>query len=100
MATKRVTLLEDLTVYQAATHKQQLLDALAADGAVEIDLSQVGEIDTAGLQLLILGKREALRLGCDFRIVAHSPEVRRTIDFCNLTAFFGDPVVITACEAV
>jgi anti-sigma B factor antagonist len=100
MAANRVTLHEDLTIYHAAEHKQQLLDALAGDGAVEVDLSQVGEIDTAGLQLLILGKREALRRGGDFRIVAHSPEIRRTIDFCNLTGFFGDPVVITAREGV
>lgn len=98
MAATRVTLHEDMTIYQAAAHKQQLLDALASDGPVEVDLSQVGEIDTAGLQLLILGKREALNRGSDFRIVAHSPEVRRTIDFCNLTGFFGDPIVITAHE--
>ena len=31
-------------------------------------------------------------------IVAHSPAVRQTLDFCNLAAFFGDPVVITAHE--
>lgn len=100
MAANRVTLHEDLSIYQASAQKQQLLDALAQGGALELDLAQVGEIDTAGLQLLILGKREALRLGCDFRIVAHSPEVRRAIDLCNLTAFFGDPVVITASEAI
>ena len=55
-------------------------------------------MDTAGLQLLILAKREAARQGKSLSIVAHSPAVSQTIDFCNLTAFFGDPVVITAHE--
>ncbi|MQY51759.1 STAS domain-containing protein [Rhodocyclus tenuis] len=97
--TNRITLIDDLTIYHAEAQKQLLLDALAAPGAVEADLSQAGEIDTAGLQLLILAKREALRQGKDFHIVAHSPAVRQTIDFCNLTAFFGDPVVIPAHES-
>jgi anti-anti-sigma factor len=97
---ERITLNEDLTIYHAAGHLQQLCDALAHNEVVEVDLSQSAEIDTAGLQVLIIGKREASRLGKKFRIVAHSTEVRRTIDFCNLTTFFGDPVVISASESV
>jgi anti-anti-sigma factor len=96
----RLTLVEDLTIYHAAEIKLRLEEALGSDGPLELDLSQVGETDTAGLQLLILAKREAARLGKDMRIVAHSPSVRQTIDFCNLASFFGDPVVITAHEEV
>jgi anti-anti-sigma regulatory factor len=48
--------------------------------------------------LLILAKQEAARKEKSMAIVAHSPAVRETLDFCNLTAFFGDPVVITARE--
>lgn len=97
-ANNRLTILEDLTIYNAMEHKQKLLDALNAASHLELDLSQVGEIDTAGLQLLLLAKREAARLNKDLDIVAHSPNVRQTLDFCNLTAFFGDPVVISAHE--
>ena len=46
----------------------------------------------------MLAKREAGRLNKQLSIVAHSPAVRQTIDFCNLAAFFGDPVIITAHE--
>ncbi|MDD2743976.1 MAG: STAS domain-containing protein [Rhodocyclaceae bacterium] len=94
----RLTILEDLTIYHALEHKQKLLDALNQADRLELDLSQVVEIDTAGLQLLILAKREAARLNKDLDIVAHSPNVRQTLDFCNLAAFFGDPVVISAHE--
>lgn len=90
---------EDLTIYNALAQKQQLLDALAAVDELELNLSQVAEMDTAGLQLLILLKREALRAGKCVRIVAHSQAVSSVIDFCNMAAEFGDPLVIPACEA-
>ena len=65
---------------------------------LELDLLQVGEIDTAGLQLLILLKKEAQRSGKRLSIVAHSQAVRAVIDFCNLAAELGDPLVIPAAE--
>lgn len=99
MATeKRLSVIEDMTIYNALEQKQRLMAALAEADLLELDLSQVGEMDTAGLQLLILCKREAARLNKSVTIVAHSPAVRQTLDFCQLATFFGDPVVITAHE--
>lgn len=97
-ASSRLAIQEDMTIYQALEQKQQLMLALQATDALDLDLAQVGEIDTAGLQLLLLAKREAGRLGKQLAIVAHSPVVRQTLDFCNLAGFFGDPVIITAQE--
>jgi anti-sigma B factor antagonist len=97
-AINRLSISQDLTIYHSLEQKQQLVSALEGSDGLELDLSQVGDIDTAGLQLLILGKREATRLNKTFSIVAHSPAVRQTLDFCNLATFFGDPVVITARE--
>lgn len=96
--TTRLTLQEDLTIYQALEQKKQLLDALNAADELELDLAQVAEIDTAGLQLLILAKREAQNAGKKLTIVAHSQSVRAVIDFCNLAATLGDPLVIPAGE--
>lgn len=98
MDSTRLSFLEDLTIYNAMEQKQQLVKVLEADRTIELDLSQVGEIDTSGLQLLILAKREAARLNKELTIVAHSPAVRQTLDFCNLATFFGDPMVISAHE--
>lgn len=89
----------DFTIYHAQEVKQLLLDALLGNSELELDLSQVGEMDAAGLQLLILLKKEAQRSGKQVRIVAHSPAVRDVIDFCNIAAEFGDPLVIPAHEA-
>lgn len=94
----RLVIVEDMTIYNALDQKKRLVAALDGADGLELDLSQVAEIDSAGLQLLILTKREAARLGKQMSIVAHSPAVRQMLDFCNLAAFFGDPVVITAHE--
>jgi anti-anti-sigma factor len=90
---------EDLTIYHALEQKQVLLDALASTSELELNLSHIGAIDTAGLQLLILLKKEAQRAGKQVRIVAHSQAVSSVIDFCNMAAEFGDPLVIPAHEA-
>jgi len=92
-------LTEDLSIYHANEHKQLLLDALSSTDHLELDLSQVSEIDSAGLQLLILLKKEAQRAGKRISIVAHSQSVRSVIDFCNLAAELGDPLLIPAAEA-
>ena len=94
-----LTLTEDLTIYHALEQKSALLNALADTDDLELDLMHVGEIDTAGLQLLILLKKEAQRAGKTISIVAHSQSVRAVIDFCNLAAELGDPLVIPAAEA-
>jgi anti-anti-sigma factor len=88
----------DLTIYCASEIKQRLIDGIHAAAVLEIDLSHVAEIDTAGLQLLALAKRESQKLGHALRIVGHSPAVREVIEFFNLVAFFGDPLVIPANE--
>lgn len=96
---QRLALTEDLTIYNALEQKRVLLEALAQVDELELDLLPVNEIDTAGMQLLILLKREAARLGKSVNIVAHSQAVRELIDFCNLATELGDPLVIPAAES-
>lgn len=88
-----------MTIYHALELKQLLLDALAETDELELNLSQVAEMDAAGLQLLVLLKKEAQKAGKRVRIVAHSQAVSLLIDFCNMAAEFGDPLVIPAREA-
>jgi anti-sigma B factor antagonist len=95
---KALRITDDLTVYHAADLKPRLLEALAACRTLELDLSQVGQIDTAGLQLLLLIKREAAVTGKTLRIAAHSPAVCDAIDFTHLAGYFGDPLVISAAR--
>ncbi|MFZ4539619.1 STAS domain-containing protein [Propionivibrio sp.] len=94
-----LSITEDLTIYHALEHKQTLLDALAKTDELELNLSQVGAMDSIGLQLLILLKKEAQRAGKSVRFVAHSQAVSSVIDLCNLAAEFGDPLIIPARQA-
>lgn len=85
-----------LTIYDAAAGKQSLLTALGEVHELEIDLSAVTEIDTAGLQLLIMLKRAAILAAKDVRLVAHSPATLDVIDRYDLAGYFGDPVVMSS----
>ena len=94
---RRVAIDRNMTIYEAEPLKEILLNELrGAPEGVELDLSRVGEMDTAGFQLLVLAKNESRRLGRDLSIVAHSAAVLDVIEFYNMLAFFGDPVVIAA----
>lgn len=88
---QRLVLDDDLTIYHALEQKHRLLDALAGTDDLELDLLRVAEIDTTGLQLLLLLQREARRAGKRVAIAAAGPAVRSLIDFCNLAAELGEP---------
>jgi anti-anti-sigma factor len=94
----RLTVDGDLTIYHAAEIKQHLIDGIHGSDVLELDLSHVGEMDTAGFQLLALAKRESIKSKHALRIVGHSPAVREVIEFFNMVAYFGDPLVIPAGE--
>lgn len=89
---------DDMTIYNAAVQKQMLLDALNTCDELDLDLSQVAEMDTAGFQVLLLTKREAIKAGKAVRLTAHSKAVTEVLDLYNMAGYFGDPMVITAHE--
>ena len=91
-----VRLQGELTIYHAAEIKQPLIAKLETTRDLEIDLSGIVEIDTAGVQILILLKKEADRLGKTLRLAAHSQAVVEMMNLYNLAGFFGDPLIITA----
>jgi anti-anti-sigma factor len=94
----RLSVNGNLTIYDTAAIKQCLIDGVRANAVLELDLSHVGEMDTAGFQVLALAKSESQRLDHALRIVGHSPAVREVIEFFNMVAFFGDPLLIPARE--
>ncbi len=92
----RVCISGEMTIYEAAGLKRELLRAVADHAEVEIDLSRVGELDTSGFQLLVLAKREAAKAGHTLRLVEHSEPVREVLNLFRMESYFGDPVVIPA----
>ena len=92
---RRALVQGSMTIYEAAADKPALLGALAEATEMEIDLSSVAEMDTAGLQLLVLVKRESLKAGKPLRLTGHSEASLDVLDRYNLAGYFGDPVVIS-----
>lgn len=84
----------EMTIYHAAEMKGELLRCLGRGTEVEINLSEVSEMDTAGFQLLLLAKREAANAGKPLRLVAHSPATLEVLDLFNMASYFGDPVMM------
>lgn len=84
----------DMTIYNAAECRALLLQCLQSCREAELDLSEVNDIDSAGIQLLIQAKREGAAFGKPVRLVAHSPVVQEIIDLFQLAGDFGDPIVI------
>ena len=83
-----VTLSGEFTIYSAVKFKQQLVGTISECESLEIELSNVSEFDSAGLQLLALLKREADALGRPIRFSGHSASVREVLNLCELNEIF------------
>jgi anti-sigma B factor antagonist len=79
----------DLTIYTALASKELLLAELAKRASVRVDLAAVGEIDTAGLQLLVLAHQEAAKSGRSLTFTGAPPAVASILELCNLHTVLG-----------
>ncbi|SQF98723.1 sulfate transporter antisigma-factor antagonist stas [Paucimonas lemoignei] len=84
--TAHVSLDGELTIYTAAELSAELLPRLGATPQMQIDLSQITEMDGAGLQLLIMVTREASRAGTALTLTGHSKAVLETLQLSGLGA--------------
>ena len=92
----RISLDGEMTIYRAADLKVAVLEALRKTPVLEVDLSGVTELDTAGLQVLMLAKQTAAAEQRELRLLQHSPAVVEIFEMLDLVAFFGDAVLIHA----
>jgi len=89
----------EFSIYRAAELKASVLASLNQTKELEIDLSAVTEIDTAGIQILVAIKKHALATQKIVHLVAHSPAVTEMLEMLNLVAYFGDTLVISSPSA-
>ena len=95
MTTNTLRIEGELTIFRAMELKPELLaDPLPE----EINLAGVSEIDTAGVQLLMLAKRTAQAQHRTLHLVAHSPAVIEVFELLNVAAYFGDPLIMDSSE--
>lgn len=90
----RIEIRGELTIFTTAALRQQLLDAFDTGSELEVDLSAVSEMDSAGMQLMVAAKQEATVRNQPLRFTDHSPAVFDTLELCKLSGHLGDPVLI------
>lgn len=84
----------ELTIYSVSEAKDQLHAALDTQPTLQLNLADLEELDTAGVQLLIWLKQEAHRRGKTLVLYAHSPAVLEVFDLLKVARMFGDPILI------
>lgn len=70
----------EMNIYHAHGLKQGVMEALASSGPLQIDLSGATELDSTGLQLLLMARSEAERSGRTFSVVNASEAASAVID--------------------
>ena len=74
----------ELTIHSASAQAPRLLAALEEQSILRVRLAGVTELDTAGLQLLLLLRREAERIGSTVQFLDVSADVRSALSVVHL----------------
>lgn len=86
----------EMTIYTASEIMQKLVTVADDEKKLECNVSAVTEIDSAGVQLLMLLKKERQRKGLEMSLTSHSDVVVEIFDLMGLTPYFKDPVLMTS----
>jgi anti-sigma B factor antagonist len=82
----------EMTLHRAAElHSTLIAEVQRRASPVEIDLSGVNDIDTAGVQLLLLAKRTASAQNKELQLVQQSSAVLQALELLNLSTYLGPP---------
>ncbi len=74
----------DLLISGVAQAKQKIVAAFAAGDNVLLDLSNLRECDTAGIQLLLMARASARSQNKNMRLTAESKSVQSTLERVGL----------------
>ncbi len=85
----------EMTIYNAAVLKEKLMPVLEDSRDLEINLAEVTEIDSAGVQLLMLAKKERAARSYVLNLTDHSSAVVDVFELMDLVSYFNDPIVLS-----
>jgi anti-sigma B factor antagonist len=79
----------EMTIAQAATHRETLLEALSAgEGDLVLDLSDVGDFDSSGVQLLVALRHSLAEQGRGLVLAGAGAPVADALALFGLDALF------------
>lgn len=76
----------EMTIYSALELKERLFGSLARCVELDVDSSDVIEVDSAGLQLLLLAKREARTAGKQMQVSSPSQAMQEALQQFSLSS--------------
>lgn len=97
---ERVKISGEMTIYHSAQLKTELGAILVRNGNMELDLSDVSELDSAGFQVLALFRRETIEQGKQFRLMKCSAPVSAVLKMFQVdwSGYNADRVVSAAAN--
>jgi len=84
----------DMTIYEAEEIKTLFRKAEESEGDIIIDLANVSEIDTCGIQLMISLKKSLKEKERDVSFESHTDAVIDLFDIFDVSTYFGDPIIL------
>lgn len=93
--TLRVRLGESLDIASAADARSRLLQVSQSSDNLELDLSSLSDIDTAGIQILLALRQQRLRQGVRTRMVHPSQPILDAFGLLGLQHVFDEAVVVS-----
>ena len=84
----------EMCIYEASELKENLMGVMEDPRHLEINLSKVTEMDSSGVQLLMLVKKEREEKGHSFGLSHHSDVVLDVFELLGLEGYFKDPIVL------
>ncbi|MBK8018832.1 MAG: STAS domain-containing protein [Betaproteobacteria bacterium] len=79
----------EMTIYESGQLWPAVKPFAGSQGDLRVDLTAVGEIDSAGIQVLLMIRGEQQRGGGTFLVTGWSEPVREVVDAMNLGATLG-----------
>lgn len=89
-----MTVEDEMTIYNASELQAKIFPLLSDPRELEIDLENVSEIDSAGVQLLMLARKDRAERGQVLTLTKHSSAVFDVFELMDLLAYFKDPVIL------
>jgi len=90
-----ISLNGELTIYNARLVVNYIHPILEQYKKVAIDLKNVSEVDTAGMQALIFLKRESKYRKVKLKMINHTEPIIKVMNLLGLVGFFADKIKIT-----
>ncbi len=83
----------EMTIYQIEEIKEKILPVIFEKGELEIDLSEICEIDSSGVQLLMLIAKERSAKGLPVIFTGHGKPTLDVLELMGLESYFKEPIL-------